>query len=217
MSQICFYVMMRDTGFAPNPFHDWCTLFGCTPNKVDAQLARGDYIVGVFKSRKPPRLVYIMEVSETLEYDDYYNDRRFDKKKPRRNGTWQERAGNNIYYLDGSGEYAQDPNACFHTTNARIKQDKQHPVVFAGRNFAYFGELAETEASLLLPTRFHWCVPGRGIKYLIDESPDYDPFVSWAFSHGSGIIGLPRDRETDSSTSRRGTCRPVCDDDLMED
>ena len=34
-------------------------------------------------------------------------------------------------------------------------------MVFAGRNFAYFGELAETDNALLLPNRFHWCLPQR--------------------------------------------------------
>ena len=208
MAKVCFYVLTTDRGFAPNPFHGWCTLLGCTPNYADADISPGDYVAGIFRTGGPPRLVYVMEVSETFDYDDYYEDRRFEKKKPRRNGGWQERAGNNIYFLDASGSYVQDKNAWFHTSAKKVKQDLEHPVVFAGRNFAYFGENAEIDKTLLLPQRFHWCLPGRGIKYLIDESPDYDPFMTWAFSHGSGVHGLPRDREIDGEAKKPGKCSP---------
>ena len=159
MTKICFYILRMDKGFAPNPFHGWCTLLGCTPNYVDADLESGDYIAGIFRSGAPPRLVYVMELSEIL---DYYEDRRFEKKRSRRNGTWQEQAGNNIYFLDSSGPYVQDENAWFHTSAKKVKQDSKHPVVFVGRNFTYFGEMAETDEALLLPQRFHWCLPGRG-------------------------------------------------------
>ena len=213
MSKVCFYVMRRDTGFAPNPFHGSCTLLGCAPNYADAKLSRGDYIAGFFRSGAPPRLVYVMEVSETFDYDDYYQDRRFEQKKPRRDLTWRERAGNNIYFLDSSGRYVQDENACYHTRPAKIAQDLKHPVVFAGRNFAYFGTMAETENALLLPQRFLWCLPQRAVKYLHDECQDYDPFVSWAFSHGSGMIGLPRDREIEARVHRGGCGPVVCDDE----
>ena len=207
MGVVCFYVMTTDTGFAPNPFHGWCTLLGCSPN-YHAKLTPGDYIAGFFRSGGPPRLVHVMEVSETFDYDEYYRDRRFEQKKPRRDGTWQERAGNNIYFLDQSDQYVQDENACFHTKAAKVKQDLKHPVVFAGRNFAYFGEMAETDNALLLPKRFHWCLTNRAVKNLIDECQDYDPFLTWAFSHGSGQVGLPRDREIDGEAKKRGKCGP---------
>jgi hypothetical protein len=214
MCKVCFYVMRKDTGFAPNPFDGWCTLLGCAPNYANAKLVAGDYIAGFFRSGRPPRLVYIMEVSETFDYNDYYQDRRFEHKKPRRDRTWRERAGNNIYFRDSSGGYAQDRNACYHTRAAKIVQDLKHPVVFAGRNFAYFGAMAETANALLLPTRFHWCLPQRAVKYLVDDCQDFDPFVTWAFSHGSGMVGLPRDRELDGLV-RRGQCVPVlCDDEV---
>lgn len=111
MAKVCFYVMTIDTGFAPNPFHGWCTLAACTPNHRDADLARGDYIAGVFRSGGPPRLVYVMEVAMSLDFDAYYRDGRFKKKKPRKDGTWQERAGDNIYFMNPAGEYVQDNNA----------------------------------------------------------------------------------------------------------
>lgn len=206
--KVCFYIMTVDTGFAPNPFYERCTLLGCTPNYVDAKLGAGDYIAGVFRSGEAPRLVYVMKVSQTLEYNLYYRDGRFAKKKPQKDGSWQERAGNNIYYKSESGEYVQDSNACFHTAAEKIEEDLRHPVVFVGRDFAYLGEKA-----VLLPQRYHKHLPGRGVQYLDYRSPDFAPFLAWGFSHGRGLIGLPRDRGPDSAVIRHGKCRPeVCDD-----
>ncbi len=42
----CFYRMRHDTGFAPNPYHGYCTLAACTPNHMRAKLEPGDIIVG---------------------------------------------------------------------------------------------------------------------------------------------------------------------------
>ena len=60
-----------------------------------------------------------------------------------------------------------------------------------------------------------WCLPpNQGTKDLIEESPDFDPFVTWAFSHGSGLVGLPRDRDIGGEARKRGKCGPdVCDDE----
>jgi len=214
MSKVCFYIMRKDTGFAPNPFFNWCTLLGCAPNYANAKLSPGDHIAGFFRSGEPPRLVYVMEVSEKFDYNKYYEDRRFEQKKPRRDRTWRERAGNNIYFLNSSGKHMQDQNACYHTDAAKVEQDLKHPLVFAGTNFAYFGEKAETCDALLLPERFHWCLPQRAIKYLTDDCQDYEPFVRWAFSYGRGIIGLPRDREK-PGRAQGGQCVPLAFDDKI--
>lgn len=97
-----------------------------------------------------------------------------------------------------------------------MTQDLKHPTVFLGRRFANFGKQAETDEALLLPRRFHWCLPpNQGTKNLIEESPDFDPFLTWAFSHGSGLVGMPRDREIDGDANKRGGCGPdVCDEDM---
>jgi len=49
MTKICFYRMTDDTGFAPNPFHGYCTVATCTPNHMRGRtrLREGDYIVGI--------------------------------------------------------------------------------------------------------------------------------------------------------------------------
>ena len=40
------YVVMHDSGFAPNPFHGHCTLACCKP-KIRSQAKAGDIVVGL--------------------------------------------------------------------------------------------------------------------------------------------------------------------------
>jgi hypothetical protein len=64
------YKVARDFGFAPNPFYGLCTLATCKPNiRKAAQV--GDWVVGTGSkpNRLEGRLVFAMEVSETLAFD----------------------------------------------------------------------------------------------------------------------------------------------------
>ncbi len=194
MGKVCFYTIRHDTGLAPNPFHGWCTLALCTPNHVGVRLGPGDHIAGVFRSGRPPRLVFAMEVAEVLDFDEYYRDPRFARKRPNRHGTWKERVGDSIYFRSESGDWQQDARTLYHRKETERIRDLRRPKAFVGRRFVYFGEKAETDSELALPTRFHACLPGRGIKYLHDTDPGYRQFLAWAYRHGEGILGQPRDR-----------------------
>ena len=68
------YVVANDGGFAPNPFHGVCTLACCKP-KIRASAEVGDLVIGLTK--RSERLLYMMLVSETLDFDDYWADPRF--------------------------------------------------------------------------------------------------------------------------------------------
>src|SRR6185369_2248501 len=96
--RLCSYVVVHDTGFAPNPFGGYCTLAACTPNRVGLSLKSGDWLVGHTTRATDNQLLYAMRVSEVLDFDDYFHEVRFQSKKPKRGGTWQERMGDNIYY-----------------------------------------------------------------------------------------------------------------------
>ena len=91
--KICFYIMTFDRGFAPNPFYGYCSLSACTPNHMSAKLKHDDYLAGFFTNANDAFLVYWMKVNEVLNYDDYYSDQRFQKKKPNLHGSWKERCG----------------------------------------------------------------------------------------------------------------------------
>lgn len=191
MRKICFYIMRHDSGFAPNPFHRFCTLAACTPNHMRAKLAPGDFIAGVFRSGKAPRLVYAMEVEEVLDLESYYHDRRFRRKKPSKHGAWTGMVGDNIYYIGANGKLRQHSSTVKHTTESLQRQDIHGNRVFIGRRFVYFGAEAK-----LLPQDFTSYLPAsRGIKYLSEaaDAAAFRKFLGWRHRLGAGIRGLPRD------------------------
>jgi hypothetical protein len=106
------YVVVRDFGFAPNPFFGYCTLATCKPNiRKSAQI--GDWVIGTGSAAKDSeyknRLVYAMYVKEKLSFNDYWNDTRFLNKRPVMNGSRMQWYGDNIYHIDSStGKFIQE-------------------------------------------------------------------------------------------------------------
>ncbi len=104
MAKYLFYRMTYDTGFAPNPFWDFCTLATCTPNHKPANLCKGDFIIGVesiglvnerkrseYKTHIDQSIVYAMEVEESLDLNSYFRDPRFEVKKFKKANDWRKR------------------------------------------------------------------------------------------------------------------------------
>lgn len=121
------YVMRCDTGFAPNPFWDYCTLAACTPNHRGIRPQIGDWIIGTGTIDKGNKLIYAMQISEIISFDQYYADPRFKKKIPVINSEdWRLRYGDNIYYHNKSGNWKQHPSIN-HTKKENIIQDQRHP------------------------------------------------------------------------------------------
>ena len=77
------YKITRDYGFAPNPYFNFCTLATCKP-KIRGGCKIGDWIAGFGGSNTiaANKLVCLMQVSEKLDFDEYWNDPRFKNKKP---------------------------------------------------------------------------------------------------------------------------------------
>jgi len=185
--------MTHDTGFAPNPFHGYCTLAACTPNHKRANLNPGDIIVGyegeVLKKRwkrsdcETPEhnaLIYYMVIDERLDHlDTYFHDPRFQAKKPipgSRNPIY--RVGDNAYYKDKStGSWNWISGHRHNLDKGKditkvIAQDTKGNRVFIGRNFYYFGNKA-----VPFPNRFKKHLPQRGIKYCRYPLPEFDRYV----------------------------------------
>ena len=93
------YVVAHDHGFAPNPYHEYCTLACCKPRiRGDANI--GDYVIGtasIAKGKDDCHVVYAMRVTEVLSFDQYWSDKRFQIKKPRFDGDEVLHRGDNIY------------------------------------------------------------------------------------------------------------------------
>ena len=137
------YVLSVDDGAAPNPFWGWCTLAICKP--IIRRVAQpGDWIVGIGPAHKPTRgkLIYAMRVEEVLPLDEYFNDPRFQKKKPQA-GAKDSRSGvgDNVYYKV-RGDWAILPGGTH--THANMKKDTRGRNVLVARHFYYFGRDAVT-------------------------------------------------------------------------
>lgn len=142
---VFIYVVARDFGFAPNPFHSFCTLACCKP-KIRSAARVGDWVFGVAgsKLKRPGHCIFGMRVTEAISFDEYWNDPRFEVKKPVRNGSRTMMLGDNIYHRrDGEGEWYQEdshhsrPDGTPDTSN--IERDTQTNRVLISEDFAYFG------------------------------------------------------------------------------
>ena len=140
------YVVRYDSGFAPNPFHDYCTLATCKPRlrqhaKVD------DWLVGTGSNARPIRrggyLVYAMRVTEILDTEDYWADSRFQEKKPNLYGSWVAASGDNIYELLAPGTWRQldsyHSNADGSSKIEHVMRDTSIERILISNDFLYFG------------------------------------------------------------------------------
>ncbi len=148
LPNLYIYVVDRDFGFAPNPFHGYCTLATCKPMiRNVAQI--GDWVMGVGGRRLQTtgKCIYLMNVSEILTFDTYWSDTRFRIKKPIRNGSPVMMVGDNIYHRNATtGDWIQedshhnDPDGSMNITN--LKRDTKSVNVLVSNWFYYFGSAA---------------------------------------------------------------------------
>lgn len=144
------YVVDRDFGFAPNPFHRYCTLATCKPNiRRAAQV--GDWVMGVGGGRLKAtgKCIYLMNVSEILTFDTYWSDTRFRAKKPVRNGSPVMMVGDNIYHRNATtGDWIQEDshhsNPDGSTNRKNLETDTKSVNVLISNRFYYFGSAAPT-------------------------------------------------------------------------
>lgn len=99
------YIVARDYGFAPNPFGGFCTLACCKP-RIRKHLNVGDFVfgTGAKQNKMEGKLVFAMNVTEKLTFQQYWNDSRFEYKKPIMNGSLVQMYGDNIYHRDSDNE-----------------------------------------------------------------------------------------------------------------
>jgi hypothetical protein len=113
------YVVDHDNGYAPNPYFEACTLcrckFKCQKNKGRkniVELAKeGDWVIGTGgkgkRSAGHGKLIYAMRVGEKLTRWEYFTDSRFEKKKPVKNGTYEQKRGDNEEPWDNFEKHEQ--------------------------------------------------------------------------------------------------------------
>lgn len=193
------YVVARDFGFAPNPFFGTCTLATCKPD-IRRSAIVGDWIVGTgSKTRKRHgNLVYVMQVAEKMTFNQYWEDRRFQLKKPNLSGSIKQRFGDNIYQLDSDGQWFQSDSHHSLTDGSpnpkNIRRDTKADRVLVGSIFAYWGGSGPE-----IPAHFQsgygagLCKSGPGHKCHFPKSM-VDAFVAWFMDLDErGFLGDPLD------------------------
>jgi hypothetical protein len=148
MSKLYLYVVDRDFGFAPNPFHGCCTLATCKPG-IRKTCLPGDWVIGMAGKRLDAvgRCIFAMRVSRKLTFNEYWSSPEYFDKKPVRNGSKRMVVGDNIYHYDPIGKgwcqadshhSSADGTANLH--NLRV--DTSTDAVLVSHYFFYFGSNA---------------------------------------------------------------------------
>lgn len=146
MSNVYMYVVDRDFGFAPNPFHNMCTLATCKPN-IRRVAREGDWVVGMGGARLSAtgKCIFAMRISKSITFEEYWTNTLYRDKKPLRNGSKKMIVGDNIYHQE-EGEWQQlnshhsYPDGSPNPHN--IQNDTQTNAVLVSNYFFYFGAAA---------------------------------------------------------------------------
>lgn len=191
------YVVARDYGFAPNPFHGVCTLATCKPEiRKKAQI--GDWIIGTGSKRYnlEGRLVFFMQVADVLSFDQYWADPRFLRKRPELHGSIKQAFGDNIYHRKNSvGNWIQEDshhslsNGRINTAN--VEHDTRVDRVLIGFNFAYWGGTGPKVQQRFRRENADLCKSGPGHKCHFPEK-FVGRFHEWLQSiPDRGYLGKP--------------------------
>ena len=104
------YAVTRDFGFAPNPFHGVCTLATCKP-RIRKTAKVGDWVLGAGGRNLGDvyrKCIFLMKVTEKTTFQAYWDDARFQLKRPVRNGSNVQILGDNIYHRGPDGAWIQE-------------------------------------------------------------------------------------------------------------
>lgn len=193
------YLIEHDLGLAPNPFGKYCTLAVCKPKiRKSSKLKLGDWVIGTgskaleeASGRKlRDKLIYAMKVTERITLEEYWNDARFQHKKPVMNGTLVTMYGDNFYHKDETGKWVQEDSAHCNidgTCNPEhLKIDTGGNNVLISDYFFYFGDKA-----LTIPDNFkEICHTGIGEKKLQEQAGN--ELIDWITANfHTGIHGDP--------------------------
>lgn len=202
--KIYSYVVRYDDGVAPNPFWGYCTLAICKPD-IRRVAKKDDWVIGTGSKENVgnDRLVYAMKITEPpLQLAKYRHDQRFAKKIPVGKVGIQS-LGDNIYYMDESGQVRQRfPSA--HSDNCENEKTKTHDLkgknvlISEEGNFYYFGGNAPKIPEHLL------CVVKKYSGHKWNFPQDIvNSFLTWIQEWKTGIHGYPYGYSRESRTCNR--------------
>lgn len=197
--RIYSYVVARDFGFAPNPFHGVCTLATCKP-RIRKLALTGDWVIGTGSAtaKRADRLVYAMRVEEAMPFQSYWDDPRFHLKKPNLHASKKLAFGDNIYHRHAPNEPWIQINSHHSFEDGapnpgNITNDTQTDRLLISRDYVYFGGSGPSIPTDLRDFGGEDLCAHRGHKSRF--SPAFvEAVVSWIRSLGvSGYAGEPLD------------------------
>ena len=192
MPSVYLYVVARDFGFAPNPFHGCCTLATCKP-VIRRTATIGDWVLGMGGTRlnATGRCIFAMQVTKKISFDEYWTDPAYAEKKPVRNGSKKMLVGDNIYHRD-SPEAAWQQEDSHHSSDDgtadvyNVEQDTSSNNVLISDQFLYFGENAPVVPPRILDVigyrngRFN-----RRIDYALAK-----PIIEWLLAEFGRMLNV---------------------------
>ena len=194
MMHLFSYRVEHDFGLAPNPFGGTISFAVCRGDiRSNKFMQIGDWLVGTgsVSMKNEGRLIYAMKVEEIISFDEYWNDPRFQYKKPYLKGTLVQMYGDNFYHTVDE-RMVQEPSAHSNPDlEQRIKlynKDVKGKRVLLSKTFYYFGDNCP-----LIPAELQTiCSSGRAYKYKKITEEQINSFVSWLESNYTvGIHGDP--------------------------
>jgi hypothetical protein len=149
-------VVARDFGFAPNPFHGFCTLATCKP-RIRNKAEVGDWVIGMGGDRlnATGKCIYAMRVSAKVNFNEYWTNPAYLDKKPVRNGSRKMMVGDNIYYFESANQKWQQADSHHSNTDGSVnihnlENDTQTDKVLISDHFLFFGTEAPVVPKSLL-------------------------------------------------------------------
>ena len=172
------YLIEHDLGLAPNPFGLYCTLAVCKPEiRKSKKLALEDWVIGTGSKaleettgrKLTHKLIYAMKVTEKITLEQYWNDPRFQYKKPIMNGTLVTMFGDNFYHKNENGEWIQEDSAHCKLDGTchqeHLEKDTGGNNVLISDHFYYFGD----NAPMIPDELIEICHTTQGQKKITDQ------------------------------------------------
>ena len=202
------YTIVVDSGFAPNPFHGFCTLACCKPG-VRRTAQEGDYVVGIAPKELGNRLVYAMRVTDIVEFDDYWHDKRFRIKRPDIEEGGEKALGDNVYHRNRAAKWQQAPSQHSLENGQQdwelTRQDISGEKVLISDDFIYWGGDGPP-----LPHNLRGLIVGRSYRSSSNDEYMLD-FKKWfAGQRDRGLMGRPTEEMPPTCLKRRKKRRKLC-------
>lgn len=192
MSYAFLYVVDRDFGFAPNPFHGVCSLATCKP-RIRQSAVNGDWIFGIGgrKMEATGRCVFAMKVTDKITFNEYWENPQYKDKKPVRNGSKRMVVGDNIYNFNVESQlwsqaFSHHSHADGTINEYNRDRDTSSSFVLLSKHFYYFGSAApEIPTDILRVLNY-----ANGVGHRKYSAADAADLLLWLENSNAGKLNI---------------------------